>query len=157
MRTWQSQDACAQSRHSEPCKQSSWLGNRRKTGLSSQQVVWAPEVPPGPLLFHEKRPWWGWYEADGKSPELGLNSGISALSQGHNHYTTQPPHTHTHAHTHTHTHTHAPHISDLMYELSNCPSLFLGMWFFSVLTLRGWIVTNCLQIFGHCGLDEFKG
>ncbi len=31
-----------------------WLGTR--IGLSSQQVVRAPEVPPGPLLFHEKRP-----------------------------------------------------------------------------------------------------
>ncbi len=31
------------------------LGTHRRTGLSSQQVVWAPEVPPGPLLFHEKR------------------------------------------------------------------------------------------------------
>ncbi len=37
-----------------------------------------------------------------KLPELGLNSGLRALSPGHNHYTTQPPHTHTHTHTHTH-------------------------------------------------------
>ncbi len=33
------------------------LGTRRRTDLSSQQVVWAPEVPPRPLLFHEERPW----------------------------------------------------------------------------------------------------
>ncbi len=33
------------------------LGTRRRTGLSSQQVVQPPEVPPGPLLFHEKRLW----------------------------------------------------------------------------------------------------
>ncbi len=39
-------------------------------------------------------------KSDGKLPELGLNSGPQALSQGHNHYTTQP-HTHTHTHTHT--------------------------------------------------------
>ncbi len=32
------------------------LGTRRRTGLSSQHVVWAPKVPPVPLLFHEKRP-----------------------------------------------------------------------------------------------------
>ncbi len=32
------------------------LRTRRRTGLSSQQVVWAPKLPPGPLLFHEKRP-----------------------------------------------------------------------------------------------------
>ena len=30
------------------------VGTRRRTGLSSQQVVWAPEVPPGPLLFMRK-------------------------------------------------------------------------------------------------------
>ncbi len=30
------------------------LGTRMRTGLSSQQVVWAPEVPPGPLLFMRK-------------------------------------------------------------------------------------------------------
>ncbi len=28
------------------------IRTRRRTGLSSQQVVWAPEVPPGLLLFH---------------------------------------------------------------------------------------------------------
>ncbi len=50
MHTWQSQDACALSRHCELCKQSSWsrLRARQEKGLSSQQVVWAPEVPPGP-------------------------------------------------------------------------------------------------------------
>ncbi len=30
-----------------------------------------------------------------KVPELGLNSGLRALSPGHNHYTTQPTHIHT--------------------------------------------------------------
>ncbi len=30
------------------------LGTHRRTGLSSQQVVWAPEVPPGPMQFQEK-------------------------------------------------------------------------------------------------------
>ncbi len=49
-----------------------------------------------------------------KLPELGLNSGLRALSPGpwglspgHNHYTTQHnTHTHTHTHTYTHTYTH---------------------------------------------------
>ncbi len=29
------------------------LGIHRRAGLSLQQVVWATEVPPGQLLFHE--------------------------------------------------------------------------------------------------------
>ena len=33
------------------------LGTHRRTGLSLQPVMWAPKVPPGPLLFHEGRPW----------------------------------------------------------------------------------------------------
>ncbi len=46
--TWQSQDACALSRHSEPCKQSSWSGlwTRRRTDLSSQQMGWIHETRP---------------------------------------------------------------------------------------------------------------
>ncbi len=47
----------ALSTHSEPCKLSfrSQAGIRKRTGLSSQQVVWTPKVPPGPpLLFHER-------------------------------------------------------------------------------------------------------
>ncbi len=42
--------------HSEPCKLSfkSQAGTRSRTGLSSQQVVWTPGVPLGPLLFHER-------------------------------------------------------------------------------------------------------
>ncbi len=31
-------------------------GTHRRTRLSSQQVVWAPEVLPELLLFHEKNP-----------------------------------------------------------------------------------------------------
>ncbi len=81
------------------------LGTRRRTGLSSQQVVWAPEVPPGPLLFHEKKDlnlhpskcqvpsnsWVDWWEADEKSdgkklPELGLNEGGTHVHT-HAHYT----------------------------------------------------------------------
>ncbi len=116
-RTWQSQDACALSRHCEPCRQSSWSRARnRRTSLSSQQVVWAPKVPPGPLLLHGKMPWIctpanarypitaGWTGGAGRRqmenemencPELGLNSGTSGPEPR-----TQPLH-----HTHTHTHT----------------------------------------------------
>ena len=50
--------ACTLSRHCEPCKQSSWSRGRnlQENRPSSQQVVWAPSVPPGLLLLHEKRP-----------------------------------------------------------------------------------------------------
>ncbi len=100
------------------------LGTRRRTDLSSQQVVWAPEVPPGPLLFHEKGLEFAPQQIPGPQSqlgglvgsrwktrwkiclELGLNSGPQALSPGHNHYTTHP-HIHTHAHTHARTHTRA--------------------------------------------------
>ncbi len=121
MHTWQSQDACALSRHCEPCKQSSWsrVGTRRRKGLSSQAF------PQGKWCGHQKShldhccfmkkcqvpnhswvDWWGWWEADGKSdgkwPKWGLNSGPQTLrswSQRHNYYTTQP---HTHILTHSH-------------------------------------------------------
>ncbi len=138
MRTWQSQDACALSRHSKLCKQSSWsqAKNSQETGeqcFSSQQVVWAPEVPPGPLLFHEKRPWIctpanarypitaKWTGGTGRRQMENqmenclswLNSGPHALSQVHC-TTTQPPHIHTHTHTHTHTH-----ILDIKHKRNN--------------------------------------
>ncbi len=94
--------------------------NSQENRLSSQQVVWAPEVPPGPLLFHEKRPlicapanarypitagWTGGgggrqiEKSDGKLLEWGLNSGTSGPEPR-----TQPLH-----HTHTHTLTHNTH------------------------------------------------
>ncbi len=127
MRTWQSQDVCALSRHCEPCKQSSWS---RAKGLTGEQAFphskwcghpkshWtiavlcekALNLHPSKCQVpnHSWVDWWGWWEADGKSdgklPELGLNSG--PLTQGHNHYTTQPPHTHTHTHKHVLTQTH---------------------------------------------------
>ncbi len=54
----------------------------------------------------------GRWKLDGKFTRVGLELwDLQALSQGHNHYTTQPPlslsHTHTHTLTHTHTHTHS--------------------------------------------------
>ncbi len=87
------------------------LGTRRRTGLSSQQVVWALKVPPGPLLFHKKRPWIctpencqvpnhtaGWtggrQRKKNKTENCQSGTWTQDLSQGHNHHTTQPPHTH---------------------------------------------------------------
>ncbi len=58
MCTWQSQDACALSRHCEPCKQSSWSRARNwqenRLFLTASGV--GTQVPSGPLLFHEKKP-----------------------------------------------------------------------------------------------------
>ena len=91
------------------------LGTHRRTGLSSQQVVLAPEGSPGPLLFYEKRSWirtpaipqnhssvnWlGWWEADGKLNGKLPDTGAWTLGPqtGHNHYNTQPPCTYMHTH-----------------------------------------------------------
>ncbi len=112
MRTWQSQDACALSRHYEPCKQRSWSRARNSqenrpfltaSGVGTRSPTWTIAVSwEKALNLHPSKcqvpnhswvDWWGWWEADRKLPELGLNS--QALSQGHNHYTT---HTHTHTH-----------------------------------------------------------
>ena len=77
--TWQSQDACALTRHSESCKQSSWspARNSQENGsFFTASGVGTPEVPPGPLLFMRKglefapqqmpSPNHCWWEADGK-------------------------------------------------------------------------------------------
>ncbi len=82
------------------------LGTHRRTGLSSQQVVWVPEVPPGPLLLHEKRPsictpanarspitsgWTGGTggrQMENQMEPDGTRGPRVELSQGHNHYTT---------------------------------------------------------------------
>ncbi len=143
MCTRQSQDACALSRHYKPCTRKApgiGLGTLRRTGLSSQQVVWAPEVPPGPLLFQEKKAltlhpskWQvpfttGWTggagrrkmelkgKLTGKLPEWGfeLKTSGSELRTPHNHYDT---HTHSHTHTQPHTHTHShPHTQQETYD-----------------------------------------
>ena len=55
----QSQDACALCRHCEPCKQSSW--SRARNSQENRPFLTASgvgiQVSPGPLLFHERRPW----------------------------------------------------------------------------------------------------
>ncbi len=132
--TWrQSQDACALSRHCEPCKQS--FGSQARNSQENRPFLTASGVgtrsPPGPLLLHEERPWIctpanarspitaGWTggaggrqrkKPDGKLPELVLNSGgPEALSQEHNNYTTHTTTTlHTHTYTHAHIHKHIP-------------------------------------------------
>ncbi len=43
MHTWHSQDTVSRASKAP----GAGLGTRKRTGLSSQQVVWAPEVPPG--------------------------------------------------------------------------------------------------------------
>ena len=101
--TWQSQNACALSRHCDPFKQSSWS---RRTGLSSQGVVWAlPKTIAvsweKALNLHPSKCRVDWWEADGepngKLPGWCLNSGPRRpWVKDKNHYTTQPPHTHTH-------------------------------------------------------------
>ncbi len=53
MHTWQTQDACALSRHCEPCKQSSW-SQARNSQENRPFLMWPPKDPPGPLLFHDK-------------------------------------------------------------------------------------------------------
>ncbi len=55
MCTWKSQDACALSRHCEPCKQSSWSQARNSQENRSFLAASRPEVSPGPLLLHEKK------------------------------------------------------------------------------------------------------
>ncbi len=59
MCTWQSQDACALSRHCEPCKQSSWSwawnSQENRHFLTASGV--GTQSPTGLLLFQEKRPW----------------------------------------------------------------------------------------------------
>ncbi len=143
MRTWQSQDACALSRHCEPCKQSSWsrARNSRRTCLSSQLVVWVPEVPPGPLLFHEKGSnlhpskcqvpnhgwvdWWGWWEADGKTRWKNCQSGAWNSRTSGPEPRTQSLHltattTHTHTHTHTQTQRGITINSSVTFKLHEC-------------------------------------
>ncbi len=125
MRTWQSQDAYAQSRHCEPCKLSSW-----SQAMNSQEnrpfltVSWyghqkahldhccfmrkglefAPQQIPqnhGGIKMVGAGGRWKtkWIIAR----HWGLNFGPQAKSQGHNHYTTQPPCTYIHKwHIHTH-------------------------------------------------------
>ncbi len=82
MCTWQSQDACALSRHCEPCKQSSWSWawnsqeNRPFLTASGVGTHWAIAVSGEKALnFHPSKcqvpnhswvDWWGWWEADGK-------------------------------------------------------------------------------------------
>ncbi len=128
------------------------LRTHRRTDLSSQQVVWAPEVQPRPLLLHEKRPWIctpanarypitaGWTGgAGGRQMEIRwknclLNSWPRALSPGHNHYTTQLTHTQKKfvlfffvcMHSCTHTHTHTPLTPLLSLGIS-----YLWVWTFS--------------------------
>ncbi len=117
MCTWQSQVACALSRHCEPYKQSSWswATNSQENRPFLTASVWcghpkshldhccfmrkglefAPQQMPGT----QSQLWWGWWEADGKPHGkvawVGLRTS-GPLTQGHNHYTTQPLHTHTH-------------------------------------------------------------
>ncbi len=112
MCTWQSQDACALSIHCEPCKQSSW--SRARNSQENRPFLTASgvgtQVPPGPLLFHEKRPWictpanaWspitaGWLvggrgKSDGKIAWVGLELGdLRPRAKD----TTTPPHTYIH-------------------------------------------------------------
>ena len=56
------------------------LGTRKRNSYLLTAWVWAPKVPPGPLLLSEKEPhpslrqvpihswvdWWGWWEAEEK-------------------------------------------------------------------------------------------
>ncbi len=116
IRTWQSQDACALSRQCEPCKQSSWSramnSHEKRPFLHSKwcgypnshldhccfmrkSIEFVPQQMPGPqsqlggLVGGRWKIRW-------KIAWVGLELGPQALSLGHNHYTTQPPHIHTH-------------------------------------------------------------
>ncbi len=117
MRTWQSQDACALSRHCEPCKQSSWSRARNLQENRSLLTAKALNLHPSKCQVpnHSWVDWWGWWEADGKLDGKIARVGPQALNQEHNHYTTHTHiHTHTHSHTHTHIHTHT-HTHSLTY------------------------------------------
>ena len=85
MHTWQSQDACALSRHCEPCKKSSWSRARNSqenrlfltaSGVGTRSPTWTIAVSwEKALNLHPSKcqvpnhswvDWWGWWEADGK-------------------------------------------------------------------------------------------
>ncbi len=85
MLTWQSQDACALSKHCEPCKQSSWTQARNshenRPFLTASSVgTWSPtwtiavswemalnlHLSKCQVPNHIRVDWWGWWEADGK-------------------------------------------------------------------------------------------
>ncbi len=72
-------------------------GIHRRTGLSSHRVVWAPEVPPGPLLFHEKRPWIC-TPANATQSQLGRHTRTHTHVRAHAHTCTTHARTHTLAH-----------------------------------------------------------
>ena len=90
-RTWRSQDTCAPSRYGVLvlcwCCAVSWsrARNSQEDQLCLSPQVWAPEVPPTPLVVNETQP----------------------VTHTHTHTRT---HARKHKHTHTHTHTHTNNV-----------------------------------------------
>ncbi len=95
MRTWQSQDACALSRHCEPCKKGSWSQARNsqenRPFLTASGVGTQSHSHLDHCCFLRK----GLEFAPQQMP--GTQSQLGGLVGGHTHTHTRTTHTHTHA------------------------------------------------------------